>query len=112
MTTRTKDGKEVVEDGETVKINMMLMDGVQRAVAGDGVLADAVGHRPGSLPMTDAEREHRTTLYSDHDKRLSERWRTPQPTANTTDARHSTSDARLDAYANYQERIANAWRHQ
>jgi hypothetical protein len=112
MTTRTEDGREVLEDGEHLTVRMQLMDALQRVVAGNAVLADAVGHKPGSLPMTDAERERRTSLYRDHDKRLSERWRTPQQTASTTDARHSTGDARLDAYARYQQRVTDAWRHQ
>ena len=110
--TRTDDeNDEVLRDGEHIVIRMRMMDSVQRAVVGDAVLTDGVGHRPGSLPMTDSERERRTLLYRDHDEKLGERWRTPQPTASTTDARHSTGDARLDAYASYQERVTDAWRH-
>jgi hypothetical protein len=102
--------KEIIEDGQTIKVSMMLMDGVQAAVAADAVIFDAAGHRPGYVQLSDAERNRRTTLYQDYDNRLSERWRTPQPTANATGVK--TGDARLDAYSNYQERIVSAWRHQ
>jgi hypothetical protein len=109
--TPTDDDSEVVRDGERIVIRMSMMDSLQHAVAGGIAVADAVGHRPGSLPMTNAERERRTALYQDHDKRLSERWMTLQPTADTPDAGHSTGDARLDAYARYQQRVTDAWRH-
>jgi hypothetical protein len=43
----------------------------------NAIIKDAVkptvGHRPGSLAMTDADRERRTTLYRNHDKKRSER---------------------------------------
>lgn len=110
--TRTDDeDDEVLRDGERIVIRMSMMDSLQRAVVGDAAFTDAVGHKPGSLAMTDAERERRTSLYRDHDEKLGERWRTPLPTASTTDARHSTGDARLDAYARYQQRVTDAWRH-
>ena len=67
----------------------------------NAIIKDAVkptvGHRPGSLAMTDADRKRRTTLYRNHDKKRSERWKNPVTTVNQTDAKHATGDARLDA---------------
>lgn len=113
MTIRTEDGREVLEDGERLSINMMLMDAQQRTVATRAILANdaAIGHRPGSLPLTDTERARRTALYRDHDKRLGERWKNPLPTVSKPDATQLTGDARMDAYAHYQDQITNAWRH-
>ena len=113
MTTKTKDGKEVLEDGERFVANVMLMDAQQRAVAALQPQADALGgsgHRPGYAMLSDAERERRAALYRDHDERLSARWQSPSDIKTTDDATRSTGDARLDAYARYQDRVTNAWR--
>jgi len=67
----------------------------------DAIIKDAVkptvGHRPGLLVMTDADRERRTTRYRNHDKKRSERWKNPVATVSQTDAKHATGAARLDA---------------
>ena len=88
-----------------------MMDSMQHAVAGDAVVVDAAGHRPGYARLSDAERERRDSLYRDHDEKLSARWRSPPATASATEIRQSTGDARLDAYARYQQHITDAWRH-
>ena len=109
--TRAEDEGDVARDGETVTVRMPMMDGLQHAVAGDAVLIDTAGHRPGYVQLSDAERERRDSLYREHDEKLSERWRTRPPAASATAARHSTGDARAHAYARYQQHVTDAWRH-
>ena len=112
MTTRTDDEDDkIARDGQTVRTPLMLMDSVQRSVAGKTVLIDTVGHRPGGLPMTDADMQRRRALHMTYDTMVSQRWRTPEVTSNQSDVGRPTGDARLEAHARYQERITNAWRH-
>lgn len=69
-----KDGKRitlagnVVPDGGTVRVAQMIMDA-----------APAGLHRPGSLPLADAERDARQAAYEDRKRSLSDRWRHPAP---------------------------------
>ena len=106
---KTKDGKEILEDGDRITFSALLMDSVQTAVAEKTVVTNdaAIGHRPGSLPMTDADMQRRHTLHSTYDAMISQRWRNPQVTANHSDAGRPTGDARLGAHGRYEERIAS-----
>ena len=104
---KTTDGKEVLEDGERLVVNVMLMDAQQRALAASII---PIMHRPGFVQLTDADKAARQTMYDQADKRLNERWKNPAP-VNRADTVHPARDARLDAYAHYQDRITNAWRH-
>ena len=101
MTTKIRTEDEIAKDGETVRVPMFMMDAQQRAVAESPVVTNdaAIGHRPGSLPVTDADRERRTALYRGHDEKLSARWQSTPPPVNPTDAKRPTGDARLNAYA-------------
>lgn len=109
-----KDGKRitlagnVIPDGATVRVAQMIMD------AAPGGL-----HRPGSLPLADAERDARQTAYEDRKRSLSDRWRQPAPAQPPASARapQTTPPAPVagaaDAYARYAERCATleqAWR--
>lgn len=111
MTIRTEDGKEVLEDGEHLVVRMHMMDSMQHAVAGGGALSDAIGHRPGSLPVTDSDRQRRTAMVDAYEKTLTSRWRNPLTPASQSNPERLTGDARTDAYAQYNQRVANAWRH-
>ncbi len=109
-----KDGKRItlagniVPDGGTVRVPQMIMDA-----------APAGLHRPGSLPLADAELEARQAAYEDRKRSLSDRWRQPAPAQLPADARspQTTPPAPLagvsDADARYAERCAaleQAWR--
>lgn len=82
----------------------------------DDQRAPAQLHRPGSLPMSDADRTRKATLYDKHDKEISERWKNPPPVAAapsevSLDSPRPIGDARATAYAAYEQRISCAWRH-
>jgi len=79
MTTRTADGEEVLEDGESIVVRMHMMDSVQRAVAARTTVVDTVGHRPGNLALTDADadRQRRALLVDAYDRRVGDAWKNP-----------------------------------
>jgi hypothetical protein len=105
MTTRTQtddDDDKIAKDGQTVRVPMMLLDAQQRKVAVDTIIKDAigksvstVGHRPGGLAVADADVQRRHALHMTYDAMISQRWRSPQVTANQSDAERPTGDARL-----------------
>ncbi|WP_407186705.1 hypothetical protein [Bradyrhizobium centrosematis] len=109
-----KDGKRitltgnVIPDGATVRVAQMIMDA-----------APAGLHRPGSLPLADAELDARQTAYDDRKRSLSDRWRHPAPAQSPAGAipRQTPPPAPMaglsDADARYAERCAaleQAWR--
>jgi hypothetical protein len=73
--TKIEDDEEVIRDGSVLHIPLLLMDSVQRAVVSDSF----VGHRPGSLPLSDAERENRKVVYDAYERDLTNRWTSPPP---------------------------------
>lgn len=115
MSKRTEDeDDDVVRDGQTIRVSLMMMDSmdpVQCAVASNALVGDGVGHRPGSLALTDADRERRQQLHDAYERTLTSRWRNPLTPASQRNPERPTGDARLDAYAQYNQRVANAWRH-
>ncbi|MBR0852142.1 hypothetical protein JQ543_30710 [Bradyrhizobium diazoefficiens] len=108
-----KDGKPIagraVPDGGRVRVPAMIMD-----TASAGTL-----HRPGSLPLADADRDRREAALADRDRRLSEAWKQPAPAQIPADAKpgQTTPPAAVagasDAAARYAGRCAaleTAWR--
>lgn len=71
-------------------------------------------HRPGSLPMTDAQRQERASPYLAHCQRLSEAWKTPiqVPTETPGDPlRASETPTTADpARKQRDQRLTDAWR--
>ncbi|WP_454644531.1 hypothetical protein [Bradyrhizobium liaoningense] len=99
---------DVIPDGATVRVPQMIMDA-----------APAGLHRPGSLPLADADRDVRQAAYEDRKRNLSDRWRHPAPAQPAADANapQTTPPAPVagvsDADARYVERCAaleQAWR--
>ena len=107
--------KDIAEDGETVRCPMVLMDGAARDFAATvrHILRPEVPlmHRPGFVQLSDTEKSNRERLYRDHDNNLAERWKNPTQQVNRSDTVQSTGDAKLNAYAHYEKRVSNAWRH-
>lgn len=120
-----KDGKRItlvgnmVPDGATVRVTPMLMD----AAASPQLMLDGTPpgplHRPGSLPLSYADRDARQAAYEDRKRSLSDRWRHPapaQPPAGAIPPQTPPSapvTGVSDAEARYAERCAalgNAWR--
>jgi hypothetical protein len=91
------DDDDILKDGQTIRVPMFTMDSAQRLIADR---TGMVGHRPGSLPLSDAERSTRTERLQARDAGVSQRWRTP------SSERSNTKDARLlrDQW------LTNAWR--
>lgn len=70
--------KQVLSDGEIMRVDLMLMDG--KTVKEPPPPFHHADRRPREAPMTDAERERRQQMYADADARLSNAWRTPPAT--------------------------------
>jgi hypothetical protein len=107
--SKITDNDDVVRDGSVLRVPLMLMDTVQRAVVSDSF----VGHRPGSLPLTDGERDRRVAVYGNYEKALVSRWKNPSPNAVALGDQvlaSRTTDAGVAAYSAYEHRLTNAWR--
>ena len=106
--------RRVIPDGATVRVS--LADALASDAAGYGPL-----HRPGSLPLTDAQRatvnDERTAAYEENRLWLQSAWKAP-PSQTVSDAQiahnaASAADANKDHEAAYQEHLAwlkDAWR--
>lgn len=108
---RDEEGRDrKLKDGDVVTIPMMMMDG--RTV--DGVI-DAPTNAtqrsaPGSLAMTDAERDRRAKLYEDRDSRVCDAWKNPPALDPAQSVRTSTPAPSADRYAARDARLEHAWR--
>lgn len=103
-----EDHDRVLKDGESIRIPMFMMDSLSRVVGGD--TPSVAGHRPGSLPMTDAERISREELYAQRDKRISDAWRDP-PALEPSQAKTAiVPAASADIYERRDARLRDAWR--
>ena len=69
----------VIPDGGRMRVTMLLMDSRKPPAAVHTVIKDMAGHRPGSLPLTDADRTRRVTMYRTRDVALSARWKAAAP---------------------------------
>ena len=126
MRERDDNDKRVLKDGESLRVNVMLMDGVRREIAGattslrnfDGTPA---GHKPGYVTTSDAERERRAALYAAHDAKVSSAWQQPAPSqadhssksgrsAQGDPPSRAANNDRAAAYAADDKRISEAWR--
>lgn len=114
-----KDGRpitstnEAVPDGAIVRVPQLLMDGTAQLPQLVIDAAPSAGlHRPGSLPLTDADRDAREAALADRDRRLSEAWKHPAPAQLPADAKPpQTAPAApvagvSDADARYADRCA------
>jgi hypothetical protein len=70
MMNNVEDDDKILKDGERMTVHMFAMDGVATRKLG-------AGHRPGGLPVTDADRQRRRALHDAADSKLSERWKRP-----------------------------------
>jgi hypothetical protein len=103
--------KKVVQANDSLRVSMLVMDGVQRAVAEKAPVI-AANHRPGYAVLSDEDRTKRAALVADADKALSDRWRTAQPlppdlAPPLVTAPAATKDA---AYASYDQKLEQRWR--
>jgi len=114
MQTQTKlpDGNKVLKDGEVLHIPITLMDAQQRAVAA-ALQPNMVGHKPGSLPLTDSDRAGRVARQAAADAKLSARWKHPaavQPVKDAPAPATVTSQDIAAVYARRDRKLSEAWR--
>lgn len=108
-------------DGESLSFGMQFMDSMDplhRAMLQDAATPSAPLHRPGSLTISDAERDRRADMYDAQKARLSNAYRDVPPLAATphadaapgiVHAQPSTGDAVEDAYTRRNVALQNAW---
>lgn len=105
------DGTEIAEDGESVRVSMLMMDSMQRAVAQGkpkGTIHDGLGNPAGHKPRyvfapPSPSDEVRSETYRDYEHRLTDAWR------GTVEGGSAAHD-RSAPYEAYKERLSNAWR--
>src|SRR5262245_39935380 len=120
----------VLRDGERVRVPLHLMDGVQRAVATDGLrfhdgMGNPAGHKSGYVFGGNPEQRQRVAeAYTEGNTRLQNAWRNPAEAAERNETqletwrkpgarpglRQDTTTDRTAAYAAYVQRIQNAWK--
>jgi hypothetical protein len=130
MRSRHDDDDDVVQDGESIRVPVYLMDATQRAVATEGLrlhdgLGNPAGHKRGYVFGGNAEQRQRAAdAYDERTTRLQEAWRSPAGAAERNEAQLEawrrpgarpglSQDAAADraaAHAAYVQRIQNAWR--
>lgn len=103
-----EDDKDVLKDGQSMRVPLFLMDSLSRVVVTD--TAPTVGHKPGSLAITDADRASRDELYQRRDKRLTDAWKNPPPLEPSQAKTAVVPAASADRYAARDARLENAWR--
>jgi hypothetical protein len=131
------DDDVIIPDGGRVKVRLDMMDGVQRAVATDGLclhdgMGTPAGHKRGYVFGGNAEQRQRDAYddarraahnaRSEYVRRLCDAWKTPHKDASKPDAaeqllkRHLGSEpddnaqARRDgAYRDYVNQLSTAW---
>jgi hypothetical protein len=92
-----------VPDQHTVRVPMMLMDG-QSSFIGDG-------HRPGSLVMTDDQRQAKLQAHDAYEAWLGSAWKTTDADPATTDNTQASGRTAIeDAYARRDKALSEAWR--
>lgn len=105
------ENEKVVRDGRKISVAAYMMDSKQ-APAADAV--QPLRGQPGFATITDADKDRRTKLYADADKKLSERWKNPSTPAPATPSKAAaTQTPATDMAALYDKRdreLENRWR--
>src|SRR5262245_10690391 len=116
---------DVVPDGGALRVPLPYMDHMaqevrralqdEKPVLHDG-MGNPAGYRAGYVFGDDQSERRRANARALYIRELQDAWRSkprqPKPAnASPTDNELSTTgDARVDAYSDYKQRIANAWR--
>jgi hypothetical protein len=110
----TPDGEQYDAQQRNIHVNhVAVVDagrGGPQLRIGDVEMKTETLHRPGSLPMTDADRASREKLYEQRDKRLTDAWKNP-PSLDASQAKIAiTPAASTDIYERRDARLRDAWR--
>jgi hypothetical protein len=100
--------KKILRDGEVYRVPILVMDSQQRAVAASQ--PGTVGHRPGSLPITDADRAARVARQAAADAKLCDRWKHPPATQVTTAPPPAPTTDVAALYAKRDKALSEAWK--
>ena len=103
-----EDDKDVLKDGQSMRVPMFMMDSLSRVVVAD--TASTVGHKPGSLPITDADRASREEIYARRDQKMTDAWKNPSPLDPSQSKKAITPAPSADRYAARDARLEAAWR--
>ena len=106
--------------GFGIRTSMLLLDGLddtQRSIATDAAIrATPVLHRPGTLRITDADRDARSSLIDECKRAVSGAWKNP-PTVKDADTARDYPESDVDANGNTtdlyearKQRDSTAWR--
>lgn len=110
------DDDQIARDGQTIRVPLMLMDSVQKAVASSTVTNDGAGHRPGYAVITDAMVKDRLKLYDAYIARVTSAWKNPPAVlANATDGKappphKPATDDRAKLCDAYDKKLSERWR--
>jgi hypothetical protein len=104
------DDDMVVPDGASVKVPIVLMDGVQRRFA-------AENHQPHFAELSDEQQQRRARTRTEYVQQLSDAWRSPatggkRRKEGTVPSFQDADRRRSAAYDAYVRRLTNAWRDQ
>ena len=105
---KLEDEDSVIKDGQTLRVPMFMMDSLSRVVVAD--TAPTVGHKPGSLPITDADRASHEEMYARRDQKMTDAWKTPAPLDPSQTKKAITPAPSADRYAARDARLEQAWR--
>lgn len=105
---KLEEEDSVIKDGQTLRVSMFMMDSLARVVVAD--TASTVGHKPGSLPITDADRASREEIYARRDQKMTDAWKNPSPLDPSQTKKAITPAPSADRYAARDARLEQAWR--
>jgi hypothetical protein len=106
MKTIDERGTEIEIDDETGRCLSVRVPAFMQ----DSQNPPARPHKPGSLPLTDEQRNTRLTPYLAHKQALSDAWRAPRP--QDEDVKDSSHPTPAQAYQDHVKRLSDAWRNQ
>jgi hypothetical protein len=113
------DDDGILKDGEMMRTPLVMMDALQRRIAGAAPTFDVALCQPGPRFSTDAHERNaiernRQKLYGEAERRLCDAWRSPAAIVadqqRAAEAPLVVGDARANAYAAYEKRISEAWK--
>jgi hypothetical protein len=102
------DDDMVVPDGASVKVPIVLMDGVQRRFA-------AENHQPHFAELSDEQQQRRARTRTEYVQQLSDAWRSPATGGNRKEGTVPSSKMPMASLSRVRclcRRLTNAWRDQ
>ncbi len=106
----------IVPDGGKVRVPAHMMDGapdiaaITLAAVADAERLQAAMHRPGSAPLTDADRATREKALDARDKRLVDAWKAPATVNASQFQKPAPTTPASDPAARRDARLRDAWR--